>query len=203
MNAAQNDINPATPAATTPGTSVLKTKIPSAVVYGVGLLLFFLPFLDIKCNSMVLQKVSGVQLATGFRIESPGSDNSLVGSLEKLDRNSSSIDETEKKDANLLALASLVLGIAAFICVLATIKTGGMIAGLLAAVGLIATMIDVKSELSSELPALNTKAGKMRTDFDKFSNEILISVDFTPAFYIAILAFGTGAFLCYKWWRQQ
>ncbi|RYG47921.1 MAG: hypothetical protein EOO01_14190, partial [Chitinophagaceae bacterium] len=176
MNETPTPTNPIPPATTSHKAGMFGTKIPSAVAYGVGILLFFLPFLDIKCNSMILQKVSGVQLATGFRIESPGSDNSLIGSLEKLDDKSSRMEEKmEKKEANLIALASLILGIAALICTLAARKTAGIISGLLAAVGLVATMVDVKGKLKAELPDLQSKTDALKkTDFEKFGNDILI-----------------------------
>ena len=65
-----------------PQPGIFGTKIPSSVAFGIGVLLFFMPFVDIKCNSMTLQKVTGAQLATGFEIKGPGSDNSLVGDFE-------------------------------------------------------------------------------------------------------------------------
>lgn len=198
MSEIQMPTNPIPSSGPPPQPGVLGTKIPSAISYGIGILLFFLPFMDIKCHSMVLQKVSGVQLATGFRIESPGSDDSVIGSLEKLDNKSHRVEEqSEQKEANLIALASLVLGIAALICTLASRKTAGLISGALAAAALVVTMIDVKGKLKAELPALKAKA-----EFDEFGNNILISVDFTPAFYMAIIAFAGGAFFCYKWSRQ-
>jgi hypothetical protein len=150
---------------------------------------------------MVLQKVSGLQLATGFKIKSPGSDNSLIGSFENMSDNDTKVNKkTEKKDPNMIALAALVLGVAALVCALANIKTGGMIAGILAAVALIATMIDVKSKLNAELPELNKRS---HSTTNGFGDDILISIDFTPAFYVAVIAFGVGAFFCYKWIKQK
>ena len=55
--------------ATTPQPGIFGTKIPSSVAFGIGVLLFFMPFVDIKCNTMTLQTVSGVQLATGFEVK--------------------------------------------------------------------------------------------------------------------------------------
>ena len=97
---------------------IFGTKIPSSVAFGIGVLLFFMPFIDIKCNNLTLQTVTGVQLATGFEIKGPGSDNSLVGNLEKIDKdNTSAIRKGEKKEANMFTLAALGLGIIGLVIV--------------------------------------------------------------------------------------
>ena len=53
-----------TPAPIAPGrmAEFWGTKIPGTVAFGIAILLFFMPFIDIKCNSITLQKVSGVDL---------------------------------------------------------------------------------------------------------------------------------------------
>ncbi len=201
MSEIQSTDTPISASAPVSQPGVFGTKIPSSVAFGIGVLLFFMPFLDIKCNSMVLQKVSGVQLATGFKIKSPG-DNSLIGSFENMGDNdaksNTKTEKTEKKDPNMLALAALILGVAGLVFALKNIKTGGLIAGILAAVALIATMIDVKSKLKTELPGLNKTRDTMSDGIDKLGDDIYISVDFTPWFYIAVIAFGVAAFFCYK-----
>ena len=189
--------------APTPQPGIFGTKIPSSIAFGVGVLLFFMPFLDIKCNTMVLQKVSGVQLATGFQIKSPGSDNTLVGGFENMkDNDTKATTKGEKKEPNLLALAALILGVIGLVFALQNTKiggTGGIITGILAAVALIATMIDVKSKVKAEMPDLrNRPRGDDASAFDKLGDSIYIAVDFTPWFYIAVIAFLAAAFFCYK-----
>ena len=46
---------------------------------------------------MTLQKVTGVQLATGFEVKGPGSDNSLVGDFNKMDNDKADVDAKGKK----------------------------------------------------------------------------------------------------------
>ena len=204
MSEEQTTANPVLPSTTSQQPGIFGTKIPSTVAFGLGILLFFLPFLDIKCNSMVLQKVSGIQLATGFKIKSPGSENSLIGSFENMSDNDSNMkNKTEKKDPNMLALAALVLGVAGLIFSLRDAKTGGLVTGLLAAAALIATMIDVKSKLKSELPELNKARRNTTSDFDRLGDSIYIAVDFTPWFYITVIAFAAAAFFCYKWRNEN
>lgn len=200
MSEIQSTTNPVLPSTPSQQPGVFGTKIPSTIAFGIGILLFFMPFLDIKCNSMVLQKVSGIQLATGFKIKSPGSDNSLIGSFENMSDDDAKVtNKTEKKDPNILALAALVLGVAGLIFSLRDAKTGGLITGILAAVALIATMIDIKSKLKSELPDLNKTRSSTTSGLDRLGDSMYIAVDFTPWFYIAIIAFAAAAFFCYKW----
>ena len=194
--------NPA-PATSTVTPGILGTKIPAAVAFGIGVLLFFMPFLDIKCNSLTLQKVSGAQLATGFKIKTPGSDNTLVGSFEKMDKGDSKVHRSgEENDPNIFALAALGLGIIAFVLSLVDKKggiTGGVIAGILAAVALMATLIDVKRKVKMDLPKIsNTAKDSGATDFEKLGESMSIAVDFTAWFYLTVIAFTAGAWFCYK-----
>ncbi len=192
---------PASSPVTTPATpqpGIFGTKIPSSVAFGIGVLLFFMPFIDIKCNTMTLQTVSGVQLATGFEIKE-GSDNSLFGGLEKLD-NDVKVNTKEKKDPNLFALAALGLGIISFVLALVNSKgsmTIGVITGALSVAALIGTLIDIKKQLKLDLPEINNRA-KDSGGLDRFGDGMFIAVDFTPWFYIAVIAFALGAWFCYK-----
>ena len=200
MSEDQPNLAPATPT-TKPG--ILGTKIPAAVAFGIAVLLFFMPFIDIKCNSLTLQKVSGAQLATGFKIKSPGSDNTLVGSFEKMDKGDSQVRRSgEENDPNIFALAALGLGIFAFVLSLVDKKgavTGAGITGILAAVSLMATLIDIKRKVKMDLPEMGNKAKDSgATDFEKLGNSMSIAVDFTAWFYIAVIAFAAGAWFCYK-----
>ena len=200
MSEEQPNLAPVTPTAK-PG--ILGTKIPAAVAFGIAVLLFFMPFIDIKCNSLTLQKVSGAQLATGFKIKSPGSDNTLVGSFEKMDKGDSQVRRSgEENDPNIFALAALGLGIFAFVLSLVDKKgavTGAGITGILAAVSLMATLIDIKRKVKMDLPEMGNKAKDSgATDFEKLGNSMSIAVDFTAWFYIAVIAFAVGAWFCYK-----
>ncbi len=102
----------------------------------------------------------------------------------------------------MLALAALGLGIAGLIFSLLNAKTGGtggLITGLLASVALIATMIDIKSQVKAEIPDLrNRSMGNAGSGFDKLADSVYIAVDFTPWFYIAVITFLAAAFFCYK-----
>ena len=187
------------PAPVTPPPAQPITKIPATISFGVVLLLFFLPFLEIKCNNMVLQKVSGVQLATGFKVKGPGSNNSLVGDLENLSNNKNTTVKSERRSPNLPALVALGLGIAGLVLALRESSKGSLIVAILGGVALVATMIDVKSKLNSELRGSNSPISGNRD----FGEDLLVSIDFAPGLYLAILGFAAAAFFSYKWIRGR
>ena len=180
---------------------IFNTKIPSSVAFGIGVLLFFMPFVDIKCNSMTLQKVTGAQLATGFEVKGPGSDNSLVGDFNKMDNDKTDVDtKGGKNDPNAFALIALVLGVIAFVLSLLHSKgaiTGGVITGALAAAALIGAMIDLKRKVSLDIPDMVKKA-RVTVGSDRLGDDMYISIGFTAWFYLAILAFIAATWFCYK-----
>lgn len=191
---------PVTPAPPTmPG--MFGTKIPATVAFIVGVLLFFLPFMEIKCGNNTLQQVSGFQMATGFNVKSNKPGNSLLDDFNtnKSERN---ISKTEKKDPNMFALIALGLGVIGLLLSFAKARGVlgiGMITGLLAAVALIVLMIDVKRQVKLEMPASSGgEDNNLFKGMNSFGDNMGISVVFTPWFYIAVIAFLAAAFFCYK-----
>jgi hypothetical protein len=171
----------------TPSPGIFGTKIPSTVSFAVGVLLFFMPFIDIKCNEMSVQTVNGIKLATGFQVKGPGDNNSLFGEMEETGKSNS--NKGESKDPNLFALAALALGIAGLLLSSLNNKAGGiggLITGVLSAAALIGLMVDVKTGLKNEPLTGNG------------SDDVKISVDFTSWFYIALLAFLAAAYFSYR-----
>lgn len=165
---------------------IFGTKIPSSVAFGVAVLLFFTPFLDIKCNNMSLQKVSGIELATGFSIKSPGSNNSLLDGVEK-----TTGAKGEKKDPYVLALVALALGVGGLLLSLPNSKAttaGGIITGILGVAAMIAMMIDIKGDIKGE--SLGTEDG------------VKVVVEFTLFFYLTIIAFLAAAYFSFRRMRS-
>ncbi len=202
MSEQQSPVQPVYTYEKKPG--LFATKIPSAVVLGIGVLLFFLPFIDIRCNGMSLATVSGVQLATGYEIKT--GSNSLMDNLPGDGKTSSA---KEKRDMNPLALGGLLLGVLSLIVALVMKKSVvGVITSVLAAAALIGLMVDVKSQVNKELKLPDAQAVSEGNDFfglNKLGQEVgdkmSITVEFTPWFYIAVAAFLVGAFFCYKRWK--
>jgi len=155
------------------------------VPFVLGVLLFLAPFIDIRCNDVSLQQVSGVGLATGFEIKTR--DNSLLGKLDA--DNDILIRKSGKREGNFYALAAMILGLGGFIISLMKFKgkeIWTVIAGIGAAAALIGLMINIRSQLRLDL--------SLRND----DTNISLVVQFTPWYYVAVIAFLVGAFLSYR-----
>ncbi|MES1223434.1 MAG: hypothetical protein ABUT20_48510 [Bacteroidota bacterium] len=158
----------------------------SHIPFVIGVLLFLAPFIDIRCNNVSLQDVNGISMATGFEIKT--NNNSLLDHLGS-DDSKISINKSGKRDGNMYALIALIAGIAGLVISLLKFKEKnllGIISGIAAGGALIGLMIDIRSQLKLDLSA--------RSD----SLNISFGVEFTPWFYLAVIAFLIGAFLSYK-----
>lgn len=180
---------PAIPATPAPQAVAPKAKMPSTIAFVIGVVLFFMPFVDIQCNNMSLQKVSGAELATGFKIKSPGTGNSLFDGLDKMGGESkTSVSTGDKKDPNVYALAALALGALGLLLSISNAKLGGIggvLTGALSAASLIGLWIDIRKQLKADI------------GMDK-QTDINIAVEFTPWFYLAVISFIAAAYFSYK-----
>jgi hypothetical protein len=180
-------------------------KIPSSVAFVAGVLLFLMPFIDIKCNNMSIQQVSGVQLATGFKTKNSSSDNPFLNDIknDKVDSEiTKATTKTEKKDPNMYALIALGLGVLGLLLSFTNAKAavgGAMVTGIASAGAMVGLMLDIKKKI--KLPKLegdNDISKGLGKIGDTITDSARITVDFTPWFYIAIIAFLAAAFFCYK-----
>jgi len=199
------------PASATPG--LFGSKIPSSVAFIVAILLFLMPFIDIKCNNMSLQQVSGLQLATGFKMKNNSSDNSFLNDV-KTDKVDETITKTatksDDKQPNLYALIALGLGILGLLLSFTNAKAaigGAMVTGIASAGAMIGMMLDIKKKVKLDMPDISGKGGnndvgntidKIGDKMNDLGNKMNISVDFTPWFYLAVVAFLAAAFFCYR-----
>lgn len=201
------------PASTVPVSGMFGSKVPSTVAFAVAVLLFLMPFIDIKCNNMSLQQVRGFELATGFEMKKNSSSNSYLDDL-KTDQVDNEIKKattnTDKKEPNLFAMVALGLGVLGLILCLVNSKAatgGGIVAGIAGAGAMIGLMLDVKKKVKLEMPSVSDKAGsndvtetidKIGDKMNEVTDNMKITIDFTPWFYIAVLAFLVAAFFCYR-----
>jgi hypothetical protein len=202
------------PASAAPG--MFGTKIPSSVAFIIGVLLFFMPFIDIRCNNMSLQQVSGFQLATGFQMKNNSSDNSFLNDMksDKMDEGiTKTTTKTDKKDPNLYALVALGLGVLGLLLSFTNAKAaigGAMITGIASAGSLIGMMLDIKKKVKLDMPSTGgggTSDDSLSKGFQnlgkELSDKVNISVDFTPWFYIAVVAFLAAAIFCFMRMRAS
>lgn len=186
------------PVSTSPG--LFGTRIPSTIAFIVGILLFLLPFSEIKCNNSVLANKTGLGFALGsnWKTVSTGLGN---------DSNEVTKKTSKEKEgyAQYLAIAALAFGVIGLLLSSSNAKgggSGGVVTGVLSAGALIGVMIEVKRWFSAGLAKENTtKAADGTTDnlgLDQLGNAMSgFSVSFTPWFYIAVIAFLLAAIFSY------
>jgi hypothetical protein len=190
------------PASAAPG--MFGTKIPSVVAFGIGILLFFLPFAELKCSGTTIANKSGLNYALG-------KDWTTISSsmLDSKDTKSTamSTDKMQKGYTQYFAMAALALAVLGLGLAFTNAKTGGsggLVAGVLSAGALIALMINEKNNLKTSISNQAVDKAKDGADtlgFDKIGdsmNNIKPTLDFTPWFYVAVIAFLAAAFFCYK-----
>lgn len=191
------------PASAAPG--IFGTKIPSGISFAVVVLLFLMPFLEIRCNGMKIQSVSGIQLATGFKTQNNGTG--FAGdTLTKTTTN------TDRQHPNTYAMVALALGIIGLILCLINKKMaagGAMAAGILGLAAMVGLWLDVKKQmqngifgnLANKSKEAGGDDGVVKEGIDKIGeglNNLNLEVVFAPFFYVTIVAFATAAFFCFK-----
>ena len=190
------------PASAAPG--IFETKIPSAVSFAAGILLFLLPFAEIKCGGTRIANKSGLGFALDNEWKSVASN--MFGKNDIQDK-SLSTGKEEKGNTQYFIIGALALGVAGFGLSFANGKTGGgigMAAGILSAGALIGFMLDLKKNINASMREEAIDKAKEGTDslgFDKIGdsmNNIKPELAFTPWFYIAVIAFLAAAFFAYK-----
>lgn len=170
---------------------------PGSVSFLAGVLIFLLPFVDIKCGDTTIKQVKGFELATGFTIEDKKMNQSILGNLGS--QQSEKTDESEKRGPDIYALAALGLGVLGFIVSFLAKGKSVMAAlmGVLSSIALIVSMINIKGD-----PKLQS-VSKGKNDLDGFATGLgndIVHVEFTAWFYIAIILFFLAAFLN---WRKK
>ena len=169
---------------------IFDSGIPASVAFIIGALLFLLPFIEIKCNAQPVDDISGAELATGYRVKATKSDNTLVGKLENSTMLDSGSEQLSIKgnDVNLFALTALLAAVLGFIAMFIKSKTAskmGLLFGIIAAGGLIGLWIQITRQVKEETGSTAMEAGS------------IVSVTFTPWFYLSLMAFLLAAFSCY------
>ncbi|MFT3981279.1 MAG: hypothetical protein QM687_12460 [Ferruginibacter sp.] len=180
-----------------------KPKYVSGGTYLVALLLFFLPFLNIKCNDQTIASITGKDFVTGFNMKEKAGDsffggmfkdrNKTTGNESDTDSSRSALDKKEDKieKPNVLAIISFVAGILALVFVFVKLNYARLmasIAGGIAALLLLLIFFQFKSQ-TTEL-----SSGGMGFD---------IKMSFTIWFFLSIILFIVGAYFSYKTHLQE
>lgn len=178
-------------------TSFYRNPQLTTIAYAVGLLLFFLPFLEIKCNGTSVAALSGKDMVLG---SAPKMSSDLENFGKGIGNNSLTKGaKTETKGrVYILAIIALMLGIAGLILSLKkpTPNYGvSMMIGVAGAIALIALIVQVKADVSGEM---KTQGGAGNPFSDQFSGSLKVSVDITAWFILCLLSYLAAAFFSYK-----
>jgi hypothetical protein len=189
---------PSVPPVTSGSPGIFGTKIPSSVAFAVGILLFFLPFAEIKCGGSVIAKNSGFGIAVGNNWQTVTSGKGMFGGMDE----TTETKKDNKRDPNIYAIAAMALGVLGLLLSFANVRAaaGAAVAiGVLSAAALIGLMLDLKKMVNSDPAFKDTKSddGGM-FGLDKIGDSMKPVLDFTPWFYVALIAFLAAAFFSYK-----
>ena len=167
-----------------------RKKHTSTIAYLAGILLFFLPFVQVRCNDVPFAENTGVGLAFGTNYKVTDQMKSLEG-LGNKDASS----HTTREEGKLYgwALAAFLLGVTGLILSFRGQPSGAairMVTGLLAALCLIIVMIQIHHDVKAEM---NSTDGEVRV-----APAVKVTVDYTLWFYLTVCSFLAAAFFSYK-----
>lgn len=172
-----------------------RTPHLTTISFAVGILLFFLPFAEIKCNDTTLAQMSGLNMVTGSEPKMGGDFERMAKGFDKKPGDVKPATKSEKKGkVYVLAIAALALGVVGVALSLmkkGSFNKGEMLVGIIGAVALIALMIQVKGDLNNQIEDNNKGS-------NEFSGMMKISVDFTIWFFLCVLSYLAAAFFSYK-----
>ena len=183
------------------GTAFFRKRHTVTIAFTIGVLLFLLPFAEIKCNSVSLAQNSGIGIATGsdWKLSAYSSGSKIFS--DSVFKNSKSPSESLSDGPNIFAIAAIAAGLSGLLFCFSFSKSRSLIclsAGILAAIMLIAMMIHLRYSMNSGLKNSGTKE-----DIKGLDMSSIISVSFTTWYYLSVVSFIIAAFLGYKHYRLE
>lgn len=165
----------------------------TAISFLVGVLLFLLPFVDIKCNGQTLASNTGIGLAFGTDYKTQGSIKSMENDFGK----NTEKQTTQKQNGKMyvVALIALALGVTGFIVSLLNVKpfSLALVIASLSALCLLVLMIQLQMDIKSQ---------STTNDMDvNLKDNIKVTAEFTAWYYLSIISFIAAAFFSYR--RKQ
>jgi hypothetical protein len=162
--------------------------MPSAVAFLVAILLFLLPFAEVRCNGTALANNTGLGIAMGSDWKEVMTKNMFgeSGEMETKDKG----EFSKSHDPNVFAIIALALGVIGFlVAVLAVARKSNFnfYIGLLAAASLVAMLVDLRSKAKSD-----TSLNSSNLDVNV---PMKVTVDGTAGYYIAVILFIVAAIL--------
>ena len=173
---------------TTAENNFFRKKHTTSVTYLVALLLFFLPFVQIKCNDLPFAENTGMGLAFGKDYKVSGGWENRFGRDFKTETKVSK----ESGKMYVLALVALIAGVAGLFIALSLGPRGAianMVLGSLAALSLIIVMIQITADVKQHVNDSERS--------DSFE-AVKVTADFTLWYYLSVCSFLAAVFFSYK-----
>ena len=173
-----------------------RKKYVTTWAFALGLLLFLLPFSQVKCGSATLAENSGLGIALGWqwKIAMLGSSNELLKAIKK--------DEPGNKNKlkerpNVFAIVAILAGFVGLVMSVMAYNNRSLVtmsAGALGVIMLIALLVQYKLVLQSSL------SDKSNKEMDVSS---IITVQFTIWYFISVFLFAAAAFISFKKYKLE
>lgn len=177
---------------TTAENNFFRKQHTSSVAYLVALLLFFLPFVQIRCNNMPFAENTGVGLALGRDYKVSG------GWEERLGGSSQARSKVTKESGKMyvLALLALIAGVTGLIISVSAGRPGAlanMVVGSVAALALVITMIQITADVQQHAKDPDRSVSDIEV--------VKVTADFTLWYYLSVCSFLAAVFFSYKHWQ--
>lgn len=179
--------------------SFYRTPYLTTVSFAVGILLFLLPFLEVKCNGASVAEISGKDMVIG---SDPKMGKDLESFGKTIGGGGDVVKAANKPEGKgkvyVAAIVALALGVIGLIISLQKkgVNYSAMqIAGIVGAIALIVLIFQVKGDINSQMKSAPEKADPFS---DQFSGMLKVSVDITAWFVICVLSYLAAAFFSRK-----
>lgn len=169
-----------------PSMAILGTRIPTGTAFILAILLFLLPFAEVRCNGKVLANNTGLGIAIGSEWKEQVTKNIFGDSFENDARDTR--EYNPRRDPNAFAIAALALGIIGFVIAISKYNRWpnlNFYTGLLAAASLIGMLVHLRSKARSDA---SLKSSDLHVDVG-----IQITVNGTVWFYLSVILFIVAA----------
>jgi hypothetical protein len=186
------------------GEAFFRKRHNVTAAFALGILLFLLPFAEIRCMNSTLAKNTGLGIAIGSQWKSDmvGGLKDMMDSMPGKEENKKGFGKEMKDTPNAFAIAALAAGVIGLVAGLLRIKSRSLIvmcAGILGVIMLVALLIQMKIQLRTQMGA-----GKKGDTFSSSgAMDQVIAVKFTIWYYICLISYAVGGFFGYKHHRIE
>lgn len=141
--------------------------------YGIIILLFFLPFVNLSCSGQTIMSLSGFQLITGADYQPNNMFGESMGTETKAD------EKVDSQPLALFALLAAIIALAISFVKMRTMSLVNIVMSILGAIFLILLKINMDGDV-------------------KLSGQAVITLDYQFAYWLSIILFLAAAFVQWK-----